>query len=64
MKVSYPVTSMVAAALLARSVPAQATKMDDRIESLAPKSYVFKTCRQGDDIKIESGRRRHLYRGA
>ncbi len=35
---------MVAAvALLAISVPVHASKMDDRIESSAPKSYVFKT---------------------
>ena len=46
---------MVAAvALLALSVPVHASKMDDRIESSARKSYVFKTYLQGDDIKIES----------
>ncbi|MCX5827779.1 MAG: BON domain-containing protein [Deltaproteobacteria bacterium] len=41
-------------ALLVTSVPVYATKMDDRIESTARKSYVFKTYLKGDDIKIES----------
>jgi osmotically-inducible protein OsmY len=43
-----------AVALLMFSVPANASKMDDRIESSAKKSYVFKTYLQADDIKIES----------
>ncbi|MDO8722769.1 MAG: BON domain-containing protein [Syntrophales bacterium] len=41
-------------ALLIISVPVQASKMDDRIESSAKKSYVFKTYLKGDDIKIQS----------
>jgi osmotically-inducible protein OsmY len=46
---------MVAAvALLVTSVPAYATKMDDRIESSAKKTYVFKTYLKDDDIKIQS----------
>jgi osmotically-inducible protein OsmY len=46
---------MVAAvALLALSVPVQASKMDSRIESSAKQSYVFKNYLKGDDIKIES----------
>ncbi len=46
---------MVAAvALLAISMPVYASKMDDRIESSAKKSYVFKTYLKGDDIKIQS----------
>jgi osmotically-inducible protein OsmY len=46
---------MVAAvALLALSVPVNASKIDDRIESSAKKSYVFKTYLQADDIKIQS----------
>ncbi len=46
---------MVAAiALLTIDVPAYATKMDNRIESSAKKSYVFKTYLKDDDIKIES----------
>jgi hyperosmotically inducible periplasmic protein len=55
MKAIYSTTLMLAAvALLAISVPVNASKMDDRIESTARKSYVFKTYLQGDDIKIES----------
>jgi osmotically-inducible protein OsmY len=46
---------MVAAvALLVTSVPVHASTMDDRIESSARKSYVFKTYLTGDDIKIQS----------
>ena len=46
---------MVAAvALLALSVPVHASEMDDRIESSARDSYVFKTYLKGDDIKIQS----------
>ena len=41
-------------ALLIINVPVQASKMDDRIESSAKKSYVFKTYLKGDDIKIQS----------
>ena len=49
------VVMMVAvAALLAFSMPVQASQMDDRIESTAKKSYVFKTFLQADDIKIEA----------
>ena len=49
------VVMMVAAvALLALSVPVHASKMDDRIESSARKSYVFKTYLKADDIKIQS----------
>lgn len=55
MKVMYRVTLMVAAiAMLAISVPVHASTMDDRIESTAKKSYVFKTYLQADDIKIQS----------
>ncbi|MBE3144301.1 MAG: BON domain-containing protein, partial [Planctomycetes bacterium] len=49
------VVMMVAAvALLALSVPVQASTMDDRIVSTARNSYIFKTYLQDDDIKIES----------
>ena len=41
-------------ALLMTSVPVHATKIDDRIESSAKKSYVFKTYLKSDDIKIQS----------
>jgi osmotically-inducible protein OsmY len=51
----YRVALMVAAVvLLAISVPVHASTMDDRIESTARKSYVFKTYLQADDIKIQS----------
>jgi osmotically-inducible protein OsmY len=55
MKAIYSIFIVVAAiALLAISVPVHASKMDDRIESTAKKSYVFKTYLQADDIKIKS----------
>jgi hyperosmotically inducible periplasmic protein len=55
MKVMYRVALMVAAvALLAISVPVHASTMDDRIESTARDSYVFKTYLKADDIKIQS----------
>jgi len=48
--------SQVAAALalLAFSVPVQASSMDSSIESSAKESYVFKTYLQKDDINIKS----------
>jgi len=48
--------SRIAAAvtLLAFSVPVHAAKTDDRIESTAKQSYVFKTYLKGDDIRIKS----------
>jgi osmotically-inducible protein OsmY len=56
MKTMYRLVVMVVAALalLALSMPVHASETDDRIESTARKSYVFKTYLQGDDIKIES----------
>ena len=55
MKAIYSISLMVAAvALLALSMPVQASTMDDRIESSAKKSYVFKTYLKDDDIKIQS----------
>ena len=45
---------MAAVALLTISMPVHASQMDDRIESSARKSYVFKTFLQSDDIKIVS----------
>jgi len=55
MKVMHRVALMVAsAALLALSVPAHASQMDDRIDSSARNSYVFKTYLQADNIKIQS----------
>jgi hyperosmotically inducible periplasmic protein len=54
MKAIYRVVLMMAAVALVASAPARASEMDDRIESSARNSYVFKTYLQGDDIKIES----------
>ena len=55
MNVMYRTTLIVAAvALLAISMPVHASKMDDRIESTARKSYVFKTYLKADAIKIQS----------
>src|ERR1039457_293788 len=55
MKALYSVSILVAAvALLAFSLPVQASKMDSRIELSAKQSYVFKTYLQADDIKIQS----------
>jgi len=55
MKAIYSIALMVAAvALLALGLPVHASTMDDRIESSAKKSYVFKTYLKDDDIKIES----------
>jgi len=54
-KAIYSISIMVAAfTLLALSVPVYAATMDERIESSAKQSYVFKTYLQGDDIKIQS----------
>jgi osmotically-inducible protein OsmY len=41
-------------ALLMFSVPVQASQIDNRIESSAKKSYVFKTYLKADDIKVKS----------
>jgi hyperosmotically inducible protein len=41
-------------AMLMNYVPVRASEMDERIESSARRSYLFKTCLQGDDIKIQS----------
>jgi hyperosmotically inducible protein len=58
MKRMYRIVVMMVAAvaLLALSMPVQASKTDDRIESTAKQSYVFKTYLKGDDIKIQSKR--------
>ncbi len=55
MKAIYSAALLVAVfALLVISVPVHASKTDDRIESSAKKSYVFKTYLKDDNIKIES----------
>jgi hyperosmotically inducible protein len=55
MKAIYSAALMAAAfALLVISVPVYASKTDDRIESSARDSYIFKTYLKDDDIKIQS----------
>jgi osmotically-inducible protein OsmY len=55
MKSKYSVTLLAAAvAMLVTSMPVLASGMDDRIETSAKKSYVFKTYLKSDDIKVES----------
>ncbi len=55
MKAKYSMALMVAAVvLLVASVSVYASRMDDRIESSARQSYVFKTYLMDDDIKIQS----------
>ena len=54
-KTIYSISLVVAVmALFMLSVPVQASPMDDRIESTARNSYVFKSFLQNDDIKIVS----------
>jgi osmotically-inducible protein OsmY len=54
-KAMYSLALMIAAmAMLMISVPVQASKMDDFIESAAKNSYVFKNYLKDDDIKIQS----------
>jgi len=55
MKARYSISLMVLAiSLLTISMPVHASKTDDRIESSARKSYVFKTYLKADAIKIQS----------
>ena len=55
MKTMYSISlTVVALVLFTISIPLYASKTDDRIESTARKSYVFKTYLQDDDIKIQS----------
>lgn len=55
MKAASSVSLMAAVVvLLAIGLPVFASEMDDRIESSARDSYVFKTYLRGDDIKIQS----------
>lgn len=55
MKAKYSVTMMAAAlAMMVTSMPVHASGIDDRIESSAKKSYVFKTYLKNDDVKVES----------
>jgi hyperosmotically inducible periplasmic protein len=55
MKRRNPVILVLAAVvILGASVPLLATKISDRIESSAKKSYVFMTYLKGDDIRIQT----------
>ena len=55
MKAIYSMSlTLAVATLLLLNVSAQASQTDERIESTARKSYVFKTFLQDDDIKIAS----------
>jgi osmotically-inducible protein OsmY len=55
MKPAYALFPVLTVALLLASAPVHASsKMDNRIEASAKKSYVFKTYLKGDDIKIQS----------
>jgi len=55
MKSLFPLTlTTVVGALLISSSPLRAADTDDRIESAAAKSYVFKTYLKDDSIKTES----------
>jgi len=55
MKKVLSISRIVAAVtVLAFSMPVHAAKTDDRIESTAKQSYVFKTYLKNDDIKIKS----------
>ena len=54
-KSSYPLALLAATStLLATGIPLHASEMDDRIESSAKKSHVFKTYLKNDSIKTES----------
>lgn len=55
MKAKHSIFIMAAAvAQLAFSVPVHASRTDNRIESSAKQSYVFRTYLKGDEIKIQS----------
>lgn len=55
MKSKHSVAVLSAAvAMLMICMPVLASKTDDRIESTARKSYVFKTYLKNDDVKVES----------
>ncbi len=55
MKKTYRAALLVTAtALFSSSLPLFATEMDDRIESSAKQSYVFRTYLKDDDIKVDS----------
>jgi hyperosmotically inducible periplasmic protein len=54
MKSTYSLALMATSILLVSTAPLRASETDDRIESSAKKSYVFKTYLADDSIKTES----------
>jgi hyperosmotically inducible protein len=54
MKTIYPLALMAAGLVSITGTPARASGTDDRIESSAQQSYVFRTYLKDDSIKIES----------
>jgi len=54
MKAMVGIMMAAMVAMAARVAPLHASTMDDRIESSARESYIFKTYLTGDDIKIQS----------
>ena len=54
MKSTYSLALTATSILLVSTAPLRATETDDRIESSAKKSYVFKTYLKDDSIKTES----------
>lgn len=55
MKTAYPLAFLIAAGLMFVSSPSlRASETDDRIESSAKESHVFKTYLKDDSIKTES----------
>jgi len=54
MKTFYPLALMGAGIMAVTAVPARGSVTDDRIESSAEQSYVFKTYLKDDSIKTES----------
>jgi hyperosmotically inducible protein len=54
MKAVYSIFLTVVMVALLSIIPVYASEIDDRIESSAKDTYVFKTYLKGDDIKIES----------
>jgi hyperosmotically inducible periplasmic protein len=54
MKTTYPFALLAVGAMLVTSISLRAAETDERIESSATKSYVFKTYLKGDSIKTES----------
>ncbi len=59
MKTIHPLTlATIVSTLFITTSPLRAADTDDRIESAATKSYVFKTYLKDDAIKVESDRAR------